>query len=66
MGVSLAYGLELLILHGMRQFHKFLENLLTGQKSHGKTKVEMLRNANISQIVDHLRRKFAPAAKGAR
>ncbi|XP_033734152.1 Fanconi anemia group M protein-like [Pecten maximus] len=59
LAMSLYHGFELLQLHGQRSLYNYLESIVSGEKGHGRTKAELMRNANFVEMMDKLRSKFA-------
>ncbi|RUS84788.1 hypothetical protein EGW08_007472, partial [Elysia chlorotica] len=65
LAISLYHGYDLLQLHGLRSLYNFLMGLLSGEKGHGRTRMELLRNADFNCIMDKLHNKFAANANSA-
>ncbi|KAK3757789.1 hypothetical protein RRG08_027148 [Elysia crispata] len=65
MAISLYHGYDLLQLHGLRSLYNFLMGLLSGEKGYGRTRAELLRNADFNSVMDKLHHKFAPNANSA-
>ena len=60
LGMSLYHGYDLLQLHGLRSLYNYIESLVTGEKGFGRTKTELMRNADFRDLLDNLRGKFKP------
>lgn len=58
LAMSLYHGYELLQLHGSRSLYNFLDGILTGDKSYGRTRTELLRNADFNQLMEMLAGKY--------
>ncbi|KAH9507200.1 hypothetical protein Btru_056611 [Bulinus truncatus] len=58
LAISLYHGFELLQLHGMKSLYNYLMGLITGEKGYGRTRSELLRNADFNIIMEKLRLKF--------
>ncbi|XP_041350852.1 LOW QUALITY PROTEIN: Fanconi anemia group M protein-like [Gigantopelta aegis] len=58
LGMSLYHAYELLQLHGLRSFYNFLTGIVNGEKSFGRTRAELLGNADFSDIMDGLKERF--------
>ncbi|BFZ07881.1 hypothetical protein BsWGS_10920 [Bradybaena similaris] len=62
MAISLYHGFELLQLHGLRSLYNYLTGIIVGDKGYGRTRSELLRNADFNDIMDNLRQKFTGAS----
>ena len=60
LAMSLYHGYELLQLHGLRSLFHFLDGIVGGNKSYGRTRSELMRNADFNDIMNLLRQKFQP------
>ncbi|KAK3091417.1 hypothetical protein FSP39_019739 [Pinctada imbricata] len=60
LAMSLYHGLELLQLHGQRSLYNFLDGIVSGEKSYGRTRTELLKNCNFTELMQVLGEKFAP------
>lgn len=58
MAISLYHGFELLQLHGLRSLYNFMTGIIAGEKGYGRTRSELLRNADFNDIMETLREKF--------
>ena len=61
LAMSLYHGLELLQLHGQRSLYNFLDGIVNGEKSYGRTRTELMRNQNFTDLMQTLAEKFAPS-----
>ncbi|XP_014676575.1 PREDICTED: Fanconi anemia group M protein homolog [Priapulus caudatus] len=59
MCTSLYHGLELLVLHGIKSFHNFLQGILEGVKSNPRTRAELMRNQAFIEIMEHVQAKYS-------
>ncbi|KAK7505416.1 hypothetical protein BaRGS_00003161 [Batillaria attramentaria] len=64
LAMSLYHGYELLQLHGLRSLYNFLQGVVSGDKAYGRTRTELMRNADFCTIMDILRDKFQPSIAG--
>ncbi|GFO07356.1 ATP-dependent DNA helicase mph1 [Plakobranchus ocellatus] len=62
LAISLYHGYDLLQLHGLRSLYNFLMGIVSGEKGYGRTRAELLRNADFNSIMDRLHNKFAADA----
>ncbi|CAG5134268.1 unnamed protein product, partial [Candidula unifasciata] len=62
MAISLYHGFELLQLHGLRSLYNYLTGIIVGEKGYGRTRSELLRNADFNDIMENLRQKFTGAS----
>ncbi|XP_013379529.1 Fanconi anemia group M protein [Lingula anatina] len=62
MCMSLYHGFELLQQHGLRSLHQFLKSIVSGEKGHGRTRSELMRNQDFNAIMEMLEEKFEPKA----
>lgn len=60
LAMSLYHGYELLQLHGLRSLFNFLDGIVGGNKSYGRTRSELMRNADFNDIMTLLRKRFQP------
>ena len=60
LAMSLYHGYELLQRHGLRSLYNFLEALITGDKSSGRTRSELLRNMDFVTFLNSLRATYKP------
>ncbi|XP_052770276.1 Fanconi anemia group M protein-like [Mya arenaria] len=58
LAMSLYHGYELLQLHGSRSLYNFLEGILTGEKSYGRTRTELMRNGDFVSLMEMLASKY--------
>ncbi|GFS22054.1 ATP-dependent DNA helicase mph1 [Elysia marginata] len=65
MAISLYHGYDLLQLHGLRSLYNFLMGVVSGEKGYGRTRAELLRNADFNSVMDKLHHKFSPKASTA-
>ncbi|WAR19589.1 FANCM-like protein [Mya arenaria] len=56
--VVLPLGDELTQLHGSRSLYNFLEGILTGEKSYGRTRTELMRNGDFVSLMEMLASKY--------
>ncbi|XP_064622547.1 uncharacterized protein LOC135484794 [Lineus longissimus] len=61
MCISLYHGYELLQLHGLKPLYSFLEGIASGEKGFGRSRHELLRNADFCSILEELKAKFHPS-----
>ncbi|KAK3583331.1 hypothetical protein CHS0354_038942 [Potamilus streckersoni] len=61
LAMSLYHGYELLQLHGARSLFMFLDGIVNGEKSYGRTRAELMRNLDFSDLLEMLAQKFTPA-----
>ncbi|KAK7103442.1 hypothetical protein V1264_018337 [Littorina saxatilis] len=61
LAMSLYHGYELLQLHGLRSLFNFLNGIISGDKSYGRTRSELMKNADFTEIMNILREKFQPS-----
>ncbi|XP_060063063.1 Fanconi anemia group M protein-like [Ylistrum balloti] len=59
LAMSLYHGFELLQLHGQRSLYNYLESIVSGEKGHGRTKTELMKNAGFVELMEKLRSQFA-------
>ncbi|XP_069117221.1 LOW QUALITY PROTEIN: Fanconi anemia group M protein-like [Argopecten irradians] len=59
LAMSLYHGFELLQLHGQRSLFNYLESIVSGEKGHGRTKTELMKNADFVKMMEKLRSQFA-------
>lgn len=58
--MSLYHGYDLLLLHGLRSLHSFLHGIVNGEKGYGRTRTELMRNKDFTELMDLLQEKYAP------
>ncbi|KAL4238941.1 hypothetical protein ACF0H5_003645 [Mactra antiquata] len=58
LAMSLYHGYELLQLHGSRSLYTFLDGILTGEKGYGRTRTELMRNADFNDLMKILSQKY--------
>ncbi|OWF50822.1 Fanconi anemia group M protein [Mizuhopecten yessoensis] len=58
LAMSLYHGFELLQLHGQRSLYNYLESIVSGEKGHGRTRTELMKNANFVEMMEKLRSTF--------
>ncbi|XP_076442631.1 Fanconi anemia group M protein-like [Babylonia areolata] len=63
LAMSLYHGFELLQLHGLRSLHNFLEGIVNGTKSYGRTRTELMKNADFNEVKEILNAKFQPSGQ---
>lgn len=61
--MSLYHGYELLQLHGSRSLYTFLDGILTGEKGYGRTRTELMRNAEFNELMKILSGKYRPSTR---
>lgn len=61
LAMSLFHGYELLQLHGLRSLYNFLDGIVSGDKGHGRTRTELMKNADFNSLMEMLQEKFLPA-----
>ncbi|ESO87655.1 hypothetical protein LOTGIDRAFT_127429 [Lottia gigantea] len=59
MAISLYHGFELLQLHGLRSLYNYLDGIVNTDKGYGRTKAELIRNADFNDIMKMLSQKFS-------
>ncbi|CAL1527140.1 unnamed protein product, partial [Lymnaea stagnalis] len=59
LAISLYHGFELLQLHGLKSLYNYLMGIISGDKGYGRTRSELLRNADFNDIMENLRQKFS-------
>ncbi|XP_054758508.2 Fanconi anemia group M protein-like [Lytechinus pictus] len=57
--MSLYHGFELLLQHGQRSLYSFLQNIVDGTKANARTRSELMRNSDFSNLVEMLEAKYA-------
>lgn len=58
LAMSLYHGFELLQLHGLRSLYNYLKGVVSGDKSYGRTRSELTRNADFNELMGQLQEKF--------
>ena len=58
--MSLYHGFELLELQGLRSLYNFLDNTISGDKGFGRTRTELMKNADFRDLMEFLAEKFKP------
>ena len=58
MAMSLYHGYELLQLHGSRSLYNFLDGIMSGEKSYGRTRTELGRNGDFNELIEMLSHKY--------
>lgn len=57
--MSLYHGFELLLQHGQRSLYSFLLGTVDGSKGNSRTRSELMRNADFSNLIETLEAKYA-------
>lgn len=58
--MSLYHGYELLLLHGLRTLCSFLEGLVSGDKAVARTRSELLKNQDFTDLLEILKQTYKP------
>ncbi|XP_062593616.1 Fanconi anemia group M protein-like [Saccostrea cucullata] len=58
LAISLYHGYELVQLHGLRSLYNFLEGTINGEKGHGRTRTELMKIPDFSDLMNMLCEKF--------